>query len=158
MAFVFQRRLAIPVWVVAFFTVALTAPPTATLFLVPPATVFAIAAVGIAAIVCLMPGPIAWLRTSRALVRVRPSGDRDQASAAVTVAAGTWVRTLEKPHRSEADDALDLVRMDDDGGWQMARPSACQPQSRAAGTVDGLAKAVGPTNRGAAYGAAYSGK
>jgi hypothetical protein len=31
MAFVFHRRLAIPLWAVAFFTVALTAPPPATL-------------------------------------------------------------------------------------------------------------------------------
>jgi hypothetical protein len=38
--------------------------------------------------------------------------------------AGTGVRTLDEPNRSEADDALDLVRMDDDGGWQMTRPPA----------------------------------
>ena len=60
MAFVFQRRLAIPLWAVAFFTVALTAPPTATPFLMLPTTVFAIAAVGIAAIVFLMPNSIPW--------------------------------------------------------------------------------------------------
>jgi hypothetical protein len=107
MALVFQRRrLAIPLWAIAFFTVALTAPPTATLFLMPPTTVFAIAAVGIAAIVFLMPGPIPWLRTSRALVRVLPYGHRDQASAAITMAAGTGVRTLDEPNRSTADDAL----------------------------------------------------
>ena len=71
MAFVFRRRLAIPLWAIAFFTVALTAPPTVTLFLMPPTTIFAIAVVGIAAIVFLMPGSIPWLRTSRA--RSRPS-------------------------------------------------------------------------------------
>jgi hypothetical protein len=38
--------------------------------------------------------------------------------------AGTCVRTLDEPNRSERDDALDLVRMDDDGGWQMPRPPA----------------------------------
>ena len=74
MAFVFQRRLAIPLWAIACFTVALTAPPTATLFLMPPTTVFAIAAVGIAAIVFLMSGSIPSLRTSCAPVRVLPSG------------------------------------------------------------------------------------
>jgi uncharacterized iron-regulated membrane protein len=104
MAFVFQRRLAVPLWAIAFLTVALTAPPTATLFLMPPTTVFAIVAVGIAAIVFLMPGSLPWWRTSRAPVRVLPSGHRDPASA--------------------ANDALDLSRMDDDGGWQMARPPA----------------------------------
>ena len=124
MAFMFHRRLAIPLWAMAFFTVALTAPPSAALLLMPPTTVFAIVALGIAAIVFLVPGPIPWLRTSRALVRVFPCTHRDQASAAITTAAGTGVRTLDEPNRSTADDALDLVRMDDDGGWQMTRPSA----------------------------------
>jgi hypothetical protein len=110
MALVFQRKLAIPLWAVAFFAVALTAPPTATPFIMPPTTVFAILAAGIAAILFLMHGPLPWLRTSRALVRVLPSGNRDQASTAMTMAA--------------ADDALDLHRMDDDGGWQMSRPRA----------------------------------
>ena len=121
MALVFQRRPAIPVWVMAFFTVALTAQPTATLFLVPPTTVFAIAALGLAAIVFLMPEPIPWLRTSRAIGRVVPSGYRDPASAPILVTAGTGVRKLHEANATEADDALDLVRMDDDGGWQMTR-------------------------------------
>ena len=118
MAFVFQRRLAIPLWAIAFFMVALTAPPTATLFLPPPTTVFAIAAIGIAAIVFLMQGSIPWLRTHRAPVRILPSGHRDQTSAAITMTAGTFVRTVDEPNRSAADDAVDLFRMDDDGGWQ----------------------------------------
>jgi hypothetical protein len=124
MALVFQRKLAIPLWAVAFFAVALTAPPTATPFIMPPTTVFAILAVGIAAILFLMHGPLPWLRTSRALVRVLPSRDRDQASTAITMAAGTGMRRLDEPNRSTADDPLDLHRMDDDGGWQMSRPPA----------------------------------
>ena len=104
MAFVFHRRLAMPVWAVAFFTVAFTAPPAATLF--------------------LMPGAIPWWRMSRAPVRVLPTGHVDQPSAAITRTAGTGVCTLDEPHRGTADDALDLVRMDDDGGWQMPRPPA----------------------------------
>ena len=63
-----------------------------------------------------------WLRTSRALVRPRPSGQRDRARAAIIVEAETRVRSLDEANRSERDDALDLVRMDDDGGWQMPRP------------------------------------
>ena len=121
MALMFQRRLAIPLWAIAFFTVAFTAPPTAPLMM-PPATVFAMAAIGIAAILFLMPGQISWLPTSRALVRVLPSGHRDQASAAITKAAGTGVRMPDQPNRSTGGDALDLHRMDDDGGWQMSRP------------------------------------
>ena len=69
MAIVFQRRLAIPLWAIALFMLALTAPPSGTLFLMPPTTVFAIAAIGVAAIVLLMPGRIPWLRTSRAAAR-----------------------------------------------------------------------------------------
>lgn len=122
MAFVFQRRLAVPLWAIGFFTVALTAPPSATLFLMSPITVFAIAAVGIAAIAFLMPGSIPWKRTSRAPVRVFPSRHPDQANAAITMTAGTGVRRLGEPNRSAANDALDLHRMDDDGGWQMSRP------------------------------------
>ena len=85
MAFVFQRRLAIRLWAVAFFTVALISPPTATAFTMPLTTVFAITAVGIAAILFLMPRPIPCLRTSQALVRFLPSGTpRSSMSRAVT--------------------------------------------------------------------------
>ena len=124
MAVMFHRRLAIPLWVIAFFAVALTAPPPATQFLMPPATLLAIAVFGIAVIVFTMPCVLPWLRTSRSVVRVLPSRDRDKTSAAITMAAGTCVRTLDELNVSTADDALDLVRMDDDGGWQMARPLA----------------------------------
>jgi hypothetical protein len=34
------------------------------------------------------------------------------------------VRRLDDPNRSAADDALDLHRIDDDGGWQMSGPPA----------------------------------
>lgn len=122
MALLFQRRLAIPLWAVVFITAAVTAPPTATLFLMPPSTAFAIAAVGLAAIVFLTPGAAPWSRTSRALARVLPCEQRDQPTAAITLAAATGVCTLDELRRKTADDALDLVRMDDDGGWQMPRP------------------------------------
>jgi hypothetical protein len=62
MALIFQRRLAIPLWAIAFSTVALTAPPSATLLLMPLTTVFAMAAVGIGAILFLAPGAMTWLR------------------------------------------------------------------------------------------------
>ena len=124
MAFVFQRRLAIPLWAIACFTVALTAPPAGTLFLMPPMTVFAIAAIGVAAIVFLMPGRIAWLRTSRAPVCVLPSKPRDQARPAITIVAETGVRTLAEWNQSTGDHVLDLVCIDDDGGSQMSGPPA----------------------------------
>lgn len=123
MAFVFQRRLAIPLWALAFFIVALTAPPAPAPFMMTPTTVVAIAAVGIAAIVFLMPGAITRLRASRSLVRVVPSGYRIPAGPRMLLAAGTCVQTLHEAN-ADADDTLDLVRMDDDGGWQMSRPPA----------------------------------
>lgn len=125
MAFVFHRRLALPLWAIVFFMVALTAPPPAMWFPMPPTTLFVIAAFGVAGIMMMMPGLVPWLRTSRSVVRVPPSRRHDQASATVvSMTAGAWVRTLDEPNRRERDDALDLVRMDDDGGWQMPRPPA----------------------------------
>jgi hypothetical protein len=118
MALVFHRRLAIPLWAIAFFTLALTAPLAATLFL--------IAALGLAVLAFRM-----WLRTSRSVVQVLPSRHRDKSSAALTMAAGTCVRTLDEPNGSTADGALDLLRMDDDGGRQMRdrRPNASGPRT-----------------------------
>ena len=124
MGLVVHRRLAIPLSAIAFFTLALTAPTAATLLLMPATTLFAIAAVGIAAIVLLMPGAMQSWRASRSLVRVLPSGHRDQAGPGIEMTAVICVRTLEEPNQSVADDALDLVRLEDDGGWEIARPRA----------------------------------
>lgn len=134
MAFLFHRRLAIPLWLVALFTVALTAPPTATLSLIPPMTLFAIAGIGIAAIVVLVPAPIAWLRTSRAGALAVARGSRDPVS--VVVSAGTGVRKRYEPNATGAADVLDLLRMDDDGGWQMPRPPARAPRTQEHFTSD----------------------
>jgi hypothetical protein len=126
MTYVFHRKLALPLMAVAFGAVALSAPPTA-LFLMPSSTLFALTVAGmavVAGIVFANPDAIPWLRKSGSLARVRPSIQRDRASVGLTMAAGTCVRTLDEPNRSTADDALDLVRMDDDGGWQTARPPA----------------------------------
>ena len=122
MALVFARRLVILLWAIAVFMVALTAPPPATLFPMPPTTLFVIAVVGVALIV--FTGAIPWLRASRSLVPVLRSRHRDKTNAAIAMAAGAGVGRLDEPHRRTADDALDSARMDDDGGWQMARPSA----------------------------------
>jgi uncharacterized iron-regulated membrane protein len=123
MGLVFHRRLAIPLWAIAFLTVALTAPQPATLFLMPPTTLFVIALLGIAAIMFTMPGVVPWLRTARSVVRAVPSRQRHKTSMEITMAAGACVRPLDEPNESTADDALDLVRRRD-GGWQIARPPA----------------------------------
>jgi hypothetical protein len=78
MALTFHRRLAIPC-VSAVFAVTLAAPPPATVLLMPPLTLFVIALAAIAVLVA-MPGAFPWLRTSRALARVRPSIQRDEPS------------------------------------------------------------------------------
>jgi uncharacterized iron-regulated membrane protein len=123
MGLVFHRRLAIPLWAIAFLTVALTTPPPATPFLMPPTTLFVIALLGIAAIIFTMPGVVPWLRTARSVVRAVPSRHRHKRSMAITMAAGACVRPLDEPNESTAADALDLVRRRD-GGWQIARPPA----------------------------------
>ena len=116
MAFVFHRRLAIPLWAMAFFAVALTAPP--------PATPSLIVVLGIALIAFTISGLVPWLHASPAVVQVLSNGKRPTRSAATIVITGACVRTLDEPNRSSADDALDLVRMDDDGAWQMGQPPA----------------------------------
>lgn len=103
MGLLVHRRLAIPLSAIALFAFALTAAG-ATVLLMPATTVFVVAALGITATTF-------W--TSGA-----------QASEEIVIAGGICARTLEESNRSAADDALDLVRMDDDGGWQMARPPA----------------------------------
>jgi len=108
----------------ALFAIALTAPAGATLLLMPATTVFVVAALGITAMTFWTSRVIPSLRPSRSLAPVPPSGHRDQASEGIAVAGGICARTLEESNRNAADDALDLVRMDDDGGWQMARPPA----------------------------------
>ena len=123
MGLVFLRRLSIPLWAIALLTIALTAASPVASFPMPPTTLVAIALLGIAAIIFTMPGVVPWLRTARSVVRAVPSRHRHKTSVAITVAAGTCVRTLDEPHKSTPDDALDLVRMDDDG-WQMERPPA----------------------------------
>ena len=116
MAFVFHRQLAIPLWTISFFAVALTAPP--------PAKPSLIAILGIAVIAFTIRGLVPWLRASRSIVQVRSGGERHTGRTPTLVVAGACVRALDEPNRNTPEDALDLVRMDDDGGWQMARPPA----------------------------------
>ena len=61
MAREFHRRRTIPLWTIALFTVAFTAPPLATLFVM---TVLAIA------VIALTTSGVPWLRKLRAAVHV----------------------------------------------------------------------------------------
>jgi hypothetical protein len=142
MAFVFQRGLAIPVWAVAFVAVALTAP----LRPMPPVPVL----LGIAVIALTMMAMIQWRRTSRVPVEVRPLRRSDRAHTGIimtTMSARRRVRTVDSEASAPApDDALDLIRMDDDGGWQMSRetavPSALIPGAREPGMLTMLGTSV----------------
>jgi hypothetical protein len=132
MALVFHRGLAIPVWAVVFVAVVVTAP----LRPMPPVPVL----LGIAVIALTMMAMIQWRRTSRVPVEVRPLRRSDRAHAGIimtTMSAGRRVRTVDSA--PAPDDALDLVRMDDDGGWQMSRetavPSALIPGAREPGML-----------------------
>jgi len=116
MALVFHRRLAIPLWALAFFTVALTAPAPATLSL--------IAVLGIAVMAFTIPRLVRSLRAFPSVVQLLLTGKRRARSAATAVVAGVCVRTLDTPNRTTAEAALDLVRMDDDAVWQMPQPPA----------------------------------
>src|SRR5687768_10831586 len=107
MAFLFHRRLALPLWAMVFFmTVALAASPPATRFLT---AVLGIGLVGLT-IAVLIP----WRRSSQSMVPVvsqrRRHGKR---RAGISVVAGACVRTINDANGNTAEDALDLVRMDD---------------------------------------------
>jgi hypothetical protein len=62
MALVFHRGLALPLWAMVFFAVALTASP--------PATPFLIAVLGIAVIAFMVGGLVLQLRKARSVVHV----------------------------------------------------------------------------------------
>ena len=110
----FHRRLAIPLWAAAFFAVGLMTPASATLSV--------IAVLGVAAIALTIPGLVPWLRLAPMEVPTRATATPRPRRAAAVVTGGAGVRTLDLPGPSTPEDVLDLVRMDDDGGWQMARP------------------------------------
>ena len=82
MAFVFGRRLAIPLWAIAFFTVALTAPP--------PATVSLIAVLGIAVTVFIIPELV---RASPSVVQLLLTGKRRTRSGATASLTASGART-----------------------------------------------------------------
>jgi hypothetical protein len=115
MAFAFHHRLAIPLWAMAFFAVALSTAP---------ATPFLMAVFGVAVIAFTIARLVPWSRISQSVVHVVSDTQLHQRSAAISMNRGTSVRTLEEADLNTAEDAIDLGRLDDDGGWQMARPPA----------------------------------
>jgi hypothetical protein len=119
MALVFRRRLAVPLWGIVFLTVALTASP--------PATRILIVVAGIALIAFVLRG-VAWqLRPPPLAVPDVSTRQRHRTAAAFSIVGGMSARTLDELNTNPADEtpdideAIDLVRGDEDGSWQMPR-------------------------------------
>ena len=119
MALVLHRSLSIPLWAIAFITIALASPPRT----IPPVTLL----LGIAVLALTMTAMVQWRRAARLPVRVVPM-TREAAHAGIIMTAvslRTSVQTAEAATSAPvADDRLALVRMDDDGGWQVPREPA----------------------------------
>lgn len=86
MALVFHPRLAVPLWALGFFTVALTATAPGTLSLA--------VILGIAVIAVTMPWLVPSLRASPSVVRLPLTGRRRPRSAAAAVVTGACPRAL----------------------------------------------------------------
>jgi hypothetical protein len=119
MAFVFRRRLALPLWGIVFLTIALTPSP--------PGSRILMVAVGIAVIAFVLRGLSRQWRPSPLVVPAVSTRQRHRTTAALSMDGGTSVRTLDELNTKPADEALDLVRVDEDGSWQMPRPRLVVP-------------------------------
>jgi hypothetical protein len=129
MVLMFQRELAIPLWAIALCTAALAWPTR----LLPS---FA-ALLGMVLITSTMMLMIRWFG-AQPLTKAAALSTRRRPRAArvmMNVVAGTHVRPFDpRPDvlSERGNDALDLVRMDDDGGWRMvAEPSESHSTRRA---------------------------
>jgi hypothetical protein len=81
-----------------------------------------VALLWLAVAVSALPEVLRWWRSSRSVGEVLWAVDTNAPPVGVLVTAGAPTRTRDdaNPARAlEADDAADLVRMDDDGGSQM---------------------------------------
>ena len=114
MALVFHRGLSMPLWAVALGVVAIASPTR----LLPSV----VAAWGIALIASMMMTFIWRMSIRRPAAAVAPIGGRGPAACDVMQRVGTsatraaTVESGRKARAEKANDALDLVRMDDDGG------------------------------------------
>lgn len=115
-----RRGLRIPLWAGAFCAVAGSEPYR----LMP----FLMTLVGIAAVGSTMPAIIRRFPLSRRHVEVFPSLDETPPPPPVLIMTGdVYIRTVDEVKCAgtvKADDAADLMRMDDDGGWHLAQQAA----------------------------------
>jgi hypothetical protein len=123
---VFHRELGIPLWFLALGAVALNVSTRATSLVI---TLVTIAPIAFTMLPMVKRGASVSPPTA-----ALPTADREPPHAGVTIAAGTATRTLDDALDARtvtADDAIDLVRMDDDGGRQMASTAGAaeSPQS-----------------------------
>jgi hypothetical protein len=113
MAWMYRHGHAIPLWAAAAAAAALSTQPRVT----PSVLAF----VGVAAVGCAISAFVQRRRRFRPLVEVLPAIEHPPAGADVLITAGAGARMLDEAldarHRS-VEDAADLIRMDDDGGWR----------------------------------------
>jgi hypothetical protein len=94
----------------------------------PPLVVLLWLAVALSA----LPEALRWWRSSRSVWEVRWEADTNAPPVGILTTAGAPPRTRDDAdlaRRLEADDAADLVRMDDDGGPQMRVAAGPDPQA-----------------------------
>jgi hypothetical protein len=134
MALVFHQGLAIPLWAIALCAIALTSPSG------PLPAVTALLAIGLIASMMMVIGR--RLATPPPLIVGRPvprRGTRPVGLIASVVTGGMCVGTLQGPSEmptEETNDALDLVRMDDDGGWRVPLQASLRDSRPPTGTDD----------------------
>jgi hypothetical protein len=83
--------------------------------------------IGIAAVGSTMPAIIRRFPLSRRHVEVFPSFDEIPPPAVLIIAGDAYIRTVDEAKGAgtvKADYTADLMRMDDDGGWHVARQAA----------------------------------
>ena len=108
----FRCGLALPLWAVACGVVALTAPPPVT---------FLITVLVIGVIASTTPAMVRGFRQLGRRVELLPAFESHASPEAISVPAHPRRRSEPMSARMRADDAADMARMDDDGGWQTMR-------------------------------------
>jgi hypothetical protein len=111
----FRCGHALPLWAIASCAVAISAPRGARPFL---ATLLAVGAIA-----STLPAIVRRFGPARRGVEVLPAWDDVSPPAGIGITARTRTRTFHEAKAARVmkrDDMADLVRMDDDGGWQGA--------------------------------------
>jgi hypothetical protein len=105
----FRCGYGLPIWAAACCAVALTAPPPVT---------FLTTVLAIGVIASTMPALVRRFGQLGGDVGVLPTLENCTSLGAIRVPADSRRRSEPMSAHTGADDAGDMARMDDDGGWQ----------------------------------------